>query len=159
MFCIASIRCNNNPVSNRILCIFGIEYKLGIFSYFLSKWNPKSLKNCTLLFTIYSILLGLGGRLGLLFSFRAKVGIFLFYMMRALKLMWVEFWNVVHFFFCTGPNPRWPMVAILEKTKMDRIMSDTSFSWFLESMNMILAIFWWFEAKFINLGHPINNFG
>ena len=60
---------------------------------------------------------------------------------------WPELENFTQFFFnmvkfvCTGENPRWPMVAILEKTIMDRIMSDTTFLRFLGSVNIILALF------------------
>ena len=82
---------------------------------------------------------GWGGLCSIL-SVTAKFGIFLFYMIIAFKKIWVEFPDMV-IFFCTGPNPRWPTAAILEKTKMDRIMSDTIFLRFLGSVNMILALF------------------
>ena len=83
-----------------------------------------------------------GGRGGIhvLLFFRARFAIFLFYMMRAFKIMLVKFQNLVHF-LCAGPYQIWTMVAILEKTKMDRIISDTTFSRFLGSVNLILALF------------------
>ena len=83
---------------------------------------------------------GTGGEIHVLLFFRVEFGIFLFYMMRTIKILLVKFPNLV-IFFCTSQNPRWPMAAILEKTKMYRIMSDTTFSCFLGSVNMILALF------------------
>ena len=58
---------------------------------------------------------GARGDLCSILSVTAKFGIFLFYMIIAFKKIWVEFPDMV-IFFCTGPNPRWPTVAILEKT-------------------------------------------
>ena len=74
------------------------------------------------------------------FPFRAKFGIFLFYMLIAFNLISVKFPNVVKENL-TGSNQRWPTVAILEKTKMDRIISDTTFSRFLGTVNMIQILF------------------
>ena len=46
--------------------------------------------------------------------FRVEFDIFLSYMIIAFKILLVKFPNLVNFFF-TGQNPRWPIVAILEK--------------------------------------------
>ena len=83
---------------------------------------------------------GWRGGIHVLLFFRAKFAIFLFYMMRAFKIMLVKFPNLVHF-LCAGPYQRWTMVAILEKTKMYRIISDTIFSRFLGSVNLIKIFF------------------
>ena len=51
-------------------------------------------------------------------------------MIIAFKILLVKFPNLVNFFF-TGQNPRWPIAAVLKKkTKMDKLMGDTTFSWF-----------------------------
>ena len=94
-----------------------------------------------------------------LLFFRVEFGIFLSYKFRAFKIFLVKFPNLVIFFF-TGQNPWWPMATILEKkTKMDKLMVDTTFSWFLGSVNMILTLFQWFEGKFISCMYSNNDFG
>jgi len=61
-------------------------------------------------------------------------------MIIAFKILLVKFPNLVIFSLQAKiQDGQWQ--PFWKKTKMDKLMGDTTFSWFLGSVNMILALF------------------